>query len=514
MKRRLALGHQEFSEVIKNECIYVDKTEDIYRLIHSGKYYFLSRPRRFGKSLLMNTIKELFSANKELFRGVWIYDKWNWEEKYPVIKISFSNIDYSKLGLYEAIAVEIQNIAVKYGITLTQKSNATKFKELIHKLSENREVVILIDEYDKPIIDNMTDIPKAEENRKTLKNFYSIMKDADKYIKFLMITGVSKFSQVSIFSDLNNLTDITIDPRFSTITGFTKKELDDNFSEYIDEIKQQYASIHPDIMQVVKEWYNGYSWDGNSRVYNPVSIMNFLSKKMFHNYWFSTGTPTMLLKIIEEQGITAFDIENAHSSTRILDKYDFKDIDLYSLLFQTGYLTVKELNMFNGKIKLDYPNREVSEAFSENILAKQSNTNVSKVENILHHVIDSLSSHEMEQFIKHVNQLFKNIPYSIVEDKENYFHSLFYLLVKLIGFEIYAEVLTIDGRIDAVIKTDDYIYIIEFKINQSAQQAIKQIKDKQYADKYKTDGKKITLLGINFDTEKKCIDDFIKTYNE
>ncbi len=508
MKRKLALGYQEFSKIRKNNCIYVDKTNDIYNLIKNGSYYFLSRPRRFGKSLLINTISEVFAGNKSLFENLWICDKWDWKDKYPVVKISFADIDYKTLGLERAIEEQLQSIANQHKITLNKPSVATKFKELIHKIGRQKEIVILIDEYDKPVIDYMNDISEAEKNRDILKNFYSIIKDADKYIRFLFITGVSKFSQVSIFSDLNNLTDITIDARFATITGFTKEELECNFADYITEIKAKFQNI-PNIMQTVKNWYNGYSWDGINKVYNPVSIMNFFAKQQFSNYWFSTGTPTMLIKIIENQQLTAFDIENYTSSAGVLNKYDFKDIDLTSLLFQTGYLTISELNNYNGKIRLNYPNREVAEAFSEHILASQTNNKISKTANILSNITEAFNANKIDKFIKYINQLFKNIPYSIVEDKESYFHSLFYLIMKLIGYEIHAEVLTIDGRIDAVVETHNFIYIIEFKINQSAETAIKQIQNKGYATKYKADSKQVILLGINFETEKMKINDYL-----
>ncbi len=507
MKKKLALGHQEFSEIINNNCIYVDKTQDIYKLINSGSYYFLSRPRRFGKSLLMNTIKELFKANKELFKGLWIYDKWDWEEQYPVIKISFSSIGHNKLGLEEAIDNELNNIANEYGVALTQKANATKFAELIRKVSVNQKVVILIDEYDKPIIDYMNNIPQAEKNRDTLKELYSIIKDADSYIRFFMVTGVSKFSHVSIFSDLNHLTDLTIDRKFPAITGFTRQELEGNFGDYIDEARQMFSHI-PDIFTEIKSWYNGYSWDGKTRVYNPVSIMNFFRKQQFDNYWFSTGTPTMLMKIIKEQQLTAFDLEHTYTTNKILDKYDFTNIDLISLLFQTGYLTIENMSR-SGRIKLAYPNKEVEQSFSSNIFAELSNNQEGLAQNLLFKIADSFTDNTIEKFIEYINELFKNIPYSIVERSEKYFHSLFYLVIKLIGYEIDTEVLTIDGRIDAVVTTDDNIFIIEFKINQSAEKAIKQIVDKKYAEKYQIEGKPISLLGINFDTETKKIDDYL-----
>jgi len=478
MRKRLALGHQEFSEVIGNECIYVDKTENIYKLITERSYYFLSRPRRFGKSLLANTIKEIYKGNKELFKGLWIYDKWDWEKTYPVIKLSFSNIGHNELGLEKAIDEELSKVAKQYDITLKDNINQLKFQELIEILSEKAQVAIIIDEYDKPIIDYMDDIPKAEENRKILKSFYSVLKDSDKYLKFLLITGVSKFSQVSIFSDLNHLTDITIDRNYSQIVGFTKEEVENYFPGYLNDVSEEYKDIFPDIMSKIQEWYNGYSWDGITKVYNPVSLMNFFDKKAFANYWFSTGTPTMLMDIIKEQKRTPFDIENSYTSTQILDKYDFKRISLNSLLFQTGYLTIKKINIRTGRITLNYPNKDVEEAFSTHIFSTLTSENIDSTQSLIYKIADSFTNNNIDKFIDYINILFKNIPYSIVENKESYFHSLFFLVMKLVGFEIESELLTIDGRIDAVVKTDNNIFIIEFKIDQSAKKAIQQIEEK------------------------------------
>ena len=401
MKRKLALGHQEFSEVIGNNCIYVDKTETIYKLVTEGTYYFLSRPRRFGKSLIANTIKELHLGSKELFKGLWIYDKWDWEKTYPVIKMSFSKIDYEKLGLEVAIDDMLEDIAVEYNIALTKKTNGTKFEELIIKLSTNGQVVIIIDEYDKPIIDYMDNLTQAEKNRKILKNFYSVLKDSDKYIKLLFITGVSKFSQVSIFSDLNNLVDITVDENYSQIVGWTKEELEKYFPDYLKEVAEKYKNIFPDIMVEMKKWYNGYSWDGITRLFNPVSVMNFFQKKVFGNYWFKTGTPTMLMNIVKNRQLTAFDIENTYISTEILDKYDFNDIHFESLLFQTGYLTIKEFDIIYGEITLDYPNKEVAKSFSTHILSVLSDKQLNNTDNLLHKMRRNFLSNETDKFIEH-----------------------------------------------------------------------------------------------------------------
>ncbi|OQY03120.1 MAG: hypothetical protein B6I20_05710 [Bacteroidetes bacterium 4572_117] len=509
MKRKLALGHQEFSEVITKNCIYVDKTEIIYKLITSAEYYFLSRPRRFGKSLLANTIKEIYLGNKELFKGLWIYDKWDWEKTYPVIKISFSEMGYKKLGLEKAIDKQLDVIAKSYNLTLHETVNSLKFKELIEKLSKKAQVAIIIDEYDKPIIDYMDNIPQANENREILKSFYSILKDADKHLRFILITGVSKFSQVSIFSDLNNLVDITIDEKYSQIVGWTKDEIENSFPDYIKDVTKKYNGVFPDIMEEMEKWYDGYSWDGITRVFNPVSVMNFFDKRVFANYWFSTGTPTMLMDIIKTRKLTAFDIDNSYSSSEILDRYDFEKINFNSLLFQTGYLTIKELDITNGELVLGYPNREIAQSFSFNMLSECTIGKLDETSNLLQKIKQSFNNNNIDEFIEYLNILFENIPYLIVDKSEKYFHSLFFLVIKILGYNIEAEVLSIKNRIDAVVKSKNNIYIIEFKINQSAKKAIEQIKEKKYALKYTDDKRPITLLGINFDTEKKTIDDYL-----
>ncbi len=509
MEKILALGHQEFSEVIGNNCIYVDKTELIYNLITRGTYYFLSRPRRFGKSLLANTIKELYLGNKELFKGLWIYDKWDWEKTYPVVKISFSNIDHEKLGLVQAIEDELDNIANDYTIKLTKKSIATKFKELLIELSKKGQVVIIIDEYDKPIIDYLDDLDKAEENRKILKNFYSILKDADKYVKFFFVTGVSKFSQVSIFSDLNNLIDITLNKHFSAMIGWTKDEIEKYFPEYIKEVAKNYENIFSDIMKTITEWYDGYSWDGQTRVFNPVSVMNLFKSGDFRNYWFTTGTPTFLIKYIKRENVLPYNIENVTISTETLDKYEIENITLIPLLFQTGYLTIKSYDLANGEYVMGYPNREVARSFSQHFLAEHTTGKFDITDSLLYKIRRSFIENNIEDLIEHLTILFENIPYNLVDKTEKYFHSLFYLIIKIIGYNIETEIITIRGRIDAVVKTENHIFIVEFKINQSAQTAIKQIKDKKYALKYADDKRPIILIGINFDTKKKLIDDYL-----
>jgi len=500
------MGIQEFSEIINGNYIYVDKTEKIATLLNQ-KYYFLSRPRRFGKSLLLNTIKEIFLGNKELFEGLWIYDKIDWEP-HTVIKISFSNIEYKTIGLSKAINNELDRIAAFHNVTFGASDEHSKFRALFETLGKEKRIVVLIDEYDKPIIDYLDKPEKAKENRDILKNFYSVIKDADQYIKFFFITGVSKFSKVSIFSDLNNLEDITLNRKYSTLLGWTQNEMETYFDEYLGKVKKEYASFYDDVYPLIKQWYNGYSWDGKNFVYNPVSLMNLFSNNVFNNYWFTTGTPTFLMKIIREGHYTAFDIEQRKINLSLLDKYDLENMSLIPLLFQTGYLTIKSYDIIRNTIVLDYPNKEVADSFSTHILSELTIGKLDKTDMLLVDIVQCFDRIEMEKFIGHINTLFRNIPYTLIEEKEKYFHSIFYMVMKLVGFKIESEILTIDGRIDAVVQSEKAIYIIEFKINQSAETAIRQINEKRYAEKYASDRRPKILLGINFDTETRRADDY------
>ncbi len=368
MLRKYPIGQQDFKDIIQSGFVYVDKTRLIHTLIESGKYYFLSRPRRFGKSLLLSTIGEIFKGSKELFKELWIADHWDWNQKYPVIHISFSNIGVQTLGLEKAIFEGIGENAERLGISLTKTTIDLQFKELIQKAAGNSKVVILIDEYDKPIIDNLDDFALAETNRILMKVFYSILKGADEYIRLLLITGVSRFSKVSIFSDLNNLRDITLVPSFATITGITQEELESNFAGEITELQ----NTHPDILHDLKMWYNGYSWnEGKDTVYNPFSLLNFMYDRKFENYWFQTGTPSFLVDHMKQN--REFLPENLNFGANALSNFDIEHLSTGPLLFQTGYLTIKNYEAKSGLYELGYPNKEVEDSLNDALLSAYRN---------------------------------------------------------------------------------------------------------------------------------------------
>lgn len=514
VRKKLPIGIQDFSEIIEGEYLYVDKTEYYHRLISEGKYYFLSRPRRFGKSLLVSTLKEIFSGNRALFQGLWIEDKIDWEPR-PVIFLDFTQISKRAAELEEGIRLELVANAQAYGLELTETTNAGRLVELIKLLSRERQVAILVDEYDKPLIDNLDDLALVDKNRQALKNLYSVIKGNDRHIAFFMLTGVTKFSQVSIFSDLNHLTDISHTPSFSQMLGYTHAEIQQYFPAYVEALIAKWADIFPDVMAEVKAWYNGYSWDGEHDVYNPFSILNLFFNNEFGEYWFATGTPTFLVKLIRARSYSIFDLENSEVPLRSLSKFDVPDIEINSLLFQTGYLTIKKKNPRQQTVTLAFPNKEVANAFSANLLAEFSEKGGQKTDTLVMRMAAHLRAGAVDAFVESLKALFAGIVYPIqpagntgIENYEKYYHTMFYLVIKLLGYDIQAEVFTHVGRIDAVITTDAYRYIFEFKLGDAAS-AMAQIKTKGYHQQYLDAEKRVVLVGIGFDVQTRNVGGFL-----
>ncbi|HBX49779.1 MAG: hypothetical protein A2275_00100 [Bacteroidetes bacterium RIFOXYA12_FULL_35_11] len=375
--KKLPIGKQDFSSLINEDCIYVDKSEYLYKLITTGFYYFLSRPRRFGKSLLISTLKEIFLGNKKLFKGLWIYDKIEWK-KHPVIHIDFSELSYQNQSLDTAINKQLNKIIKLYSADkslLKEDDTKDKFVELIKHLSKLEKVVILIDEYDKPIIDYIDNLEKADENRQILKNFYSAIKPLDSYLKFVFITGVSKFSHVSVFSDLNNLFDISYNKDYSSMLGYTQQELLAYFSEYIDILKNDHKDSEKNILKKRKDWYNGYSWDGVNFVYNPFSVLNLFGSNVFGDYWFRSGTPSFLIKLIKSNNYPVTSLANLKINKNLIDRYDIDKIDITVLLLQTGYLTIKQKEDSENNIVLNFPNYEVENSFIQYLFSDLAENN-------------------------------------------------------------------------------------------------------------------------------------------
>ena len=502
MSQKYPIGIQSFKEMRTGNFLYIDKTEYVFQLVEGSKAYFLSRPRRFGKSLFINTIEALFQGRKELFEGLFIENKWDWEQRNPVIKISFSNIDHKELGLSIAIKKELRRLAENNGFELKSDSNGLMLRELIETIFKSQgQVVLLIDEYDKPIIDYLGEsTEKALENQGILKGFYSVLKDADDYLRMVFITGVSKFSRVSIFSDLNNLRDLTISKPFAGICGITQVELENNFTEEL----KLYDN------DKIKSWYNGYSWDLNTKVYNPFSLLNFFNDQgEFRNYWFVTGTPTFLINLSKDKKLVNF--ENITISPTSLEAYRIDNIQLIPLMFQTGYLTIKDIDPETNIFTLDYPNQEVRSAFLENLANNyvQGSEEEQSVVLVLQ-ISKALKEGNLEKVQQIINTLFKSIPYTLWQkENEHFYHAIIHLTFKLLGIYIDSEVQTSDGRMDALVRLEKYVYCFEFKLDESAEKALEQIETKGYLTPYLHQGKTCIGIGVNFSREEKKVKEFV-----
>ncbi len=501
--KKFPVGIQNFRKLRENDLLYIDKTQQVYQLVDSGNYFFLSRPRRFGKSLLVSTLEYLYLGERAYFKDLWIEDKWDWDKTYPVLHFKFSLLDYQSLGLENALLKFLKKEANKLGVSLSENTLKSCFAELLNKLYEKgKKVVILIDEYDKPLIDYLgVDEEKALEHQQILKNFYSVLKDSDLYIQFLFITGVSKFSKVGVFSDLNNLRDITMSPHFGTLCGYTKEELRFYFTPYVS--KEETSAI----WEKIKKWYNGYTWDAKNYVYNPFSILSYFAEGEFQNFWFKSGTPTFLINLLGKH--LYYDFDGQEVGMVAFDNYDISRLEILPLLFQTGYLTIKERK--RNIYKLGYPNLEVKESMLQHLIGAFAHGNASESAKTAYYTEQAFANDELETVVKYINSLFASIPYQLFEKQnERFYHAMIHLLFSYVGIYIKSEVCTSKGRADAVVETDTHVYILEFKLDKNAKAAIQQIKDRGYDEQYHYKNKIIKLVGINFNSKNKKIEEWVE----
>ncbi|HMV80405.1 MAG TPA: AAA family ATPase [Leptospiraceae bacterium] len=495
--KKLPIGIQTFRDIIENNYIYVDKTKHIHQLIESGKgTYFLSRPRRFGKSLLISTLAEIFLGNRELFKGLYIADSdYSWK-KHPVIRLDFSKQKAeTKEALISYLVGELELNAKKYSITLTKAEYYSQFEELILKLSESGKVVILIDEYDKPIIDWLDRPEQAKEMRSVLKGFFSVLKGNDANIRFLFLTGVSKFSKAGVFSDLNHLNDITLTSKYSSLLGITEEELKNFFYEHIQEFSREGNISEEALIEKIRFWYNGYNFANPAvSVYNPFSTLLLFQNQKFSNYWFESGTPSFLINLMIERNYEVASIP-LHLEELLFSSYDVEDLSLTPLLLQTGYLTIKGYDPERMLYTLDYPNFEVKRAFLSFFVKRFRRRELS--ESVLYQIIDSLQDNDLENCMEVLRQIFSGIEYDLHIPQEKYYQTLFYLVFTMMGLKIQTEVKTNIGRIDAVIESRS-VYIFEFKFSGTKEEALAQIKNKKYYEKYINKGKDVFLVGAEF----------------
>jgi Predicted AAA-ATPase/PD-(D/E)XK nuclease superfamily len=502
---KLPIGQQYFADIRADNALYIDKTKYIYDLcLPLSRAYFLSRPRRFGKSLTLDIIHELFNGNKALFQGLWIEDKWDWSQISPVLRFSFDKIGIEQ-GLEKALLAALQKIAKKFNLKLKEKSVGLRFEELIEGVAEKtgKKVVILIDEYDKPIVDYIDpyDLTKANEQRDILRHFFGILKAMSNQIRFLFITGVSKFASVSIFSGLNHLSDLTLNPRFAALCGYTQAELEHYFEPYLQ-------IMPPETLEKMKLWYNGYSWDGKTFLYNPFSVLNFFDKGMYLNFWFATGTPTFLIRLMRKR--FEYKLEETEVSNWILDSFimeKFDDLDVTSLLLQTGYLTIKSVTNRDSFI-LNYPNNEVKRAFGQFLLSEFTNTSV----NLPHisQIVKSFEENNVGEVIRIIHNLIQSIPdQNYIKAEEKFFHAIIHLIFTIVSTDVRSEVHTPIGRIDTVVITKTRIFLFEFKINEPAAAAIQCVKDRHYAENLRHRNLPITAIGVSFSEKTKGVEDWM-----
>ena len=504
--QKLPIGIQTFSKIREDDLLYVDKTAIALDLIENGTYYFLSRPRRFGKSLFISTLQAMFEGRRELFEGLAAYDRWDWTTKYPVIKLSFAGVARTVADMKQDVENILKSNQKRLGIACERTEDIGGcFQELIEKSFEQygKKVVILVDEYDKLILDNLDQVEIAREAREILKDLYTTIKDSDEFIKFAFLTGVSKFAKVSIFSGLNNLKDITLDKRYGAICGYTQHDLETVFAQYLRNAD----------MNRIREWYNGFNFLGES-VYNPFDILLFIDHDFeFRSYWFATGTPTFLIKLIRQQNYFIPRLADLRVNSSLIDSFDIENIKLEPILFQAGYLTikaVKELEFGGYEYLLAMPNKEVTISFNDLLI--QYLTDEAQFTTTKSTLYTALNTGDLALLEQTLSSLFASIPYNnyvnnTISSYEGYFASVIYAYLASLGLDITGEDVTSRGRIDLTIKINDYIYILEFKVD-GAGNALEQIKEKNYQQKYLTQEKNIYLIGIDFSSKEKNISKF------
>ena len=515
MKKDLTSSVYTFDDLIQGNFLYVDKTEYIWQLVRPAKgMYFMSRPRRFGKSLLLSTLKAIFEGKKELFKGLAIYDKPHEWSKYPIIHIDFSN---SNLGTAKEVSDYLQDelgeLSRTLELPLRGHSLCKQFEYLIKDAalsSPMKKAVVLVDEYDKPILDNIANIPQCQKILNVLKGFYSNIKKGEKYTRLAFVTGVSKFCHVSLFSDLNNLTDITMDGDYAAMLGFTETEIRNYYADGIVEAAKNKKVSKEELMRQILEWYDGYRFsEADIHVCNPVSVSAFFQKAFkFSNYWDSTGTPSFLLELMRKQ---AYDYEEALNDwydEGIFAAYELDRLDTTGMLWQTGYLTIKETRqrITGTQYMLDFPNREVKQTFMGRILEIYGGLRQGLPLSLIQDFYDAISNDNPDGFMTILQSLFSGINYDLHLPNEKYYQTIFVVVFRLLGVFVEAESQTNEGRIDAYVRTSKTVYIFEFKLNKNAKKAVSQIVDRHYYEKFQSCGLPIRMIGVNFNSKNGRID--------
>ena len=505
-RRKLPIGIQTFREIRAENYYYVDKTAYIRRMLDEGKHYFLSRPRRFGKSLFLDTLKELFEGNEPLFEGLHIHDRWDWSVRHPVVRLSFGSGNFKEPGYLQAnLPDQLAAIERRAGVVVESATASGRFAHLLEALYDQagQPVAVLIDEYDKPILDALEVPEVARANRDYLRGLYATIKDSDAHIKFTFLTGVSKFSKVSLFSGLNNLKDITLDPRYSAICGYTDADLDTVFAPELPGLDRD----------EIRRWYNGYSWLGEEKVYNPFDILLLFDRRRFGAWWFETGTPTFLVETLISRGVGALSLDNMLGSDDLLSAFDVDHIATEALLFQTGYLTISRTEPRGGELyyRLSYPNQEVRQSLNRSLLNHLTD-NPSQHTAHRARLYDLLLVNDFVGLESLFKAFFASIPYqwhtnNDIANYEGYYASVFYSYFESVGLDIVVEDSSSYGRLDMVVLFNGNVYLFEFKVVELVPEgaAMEQLKKRRYADKYRARGEPIHLIAVEFSRESRNV---------
>lgn len=514
MERLYPIGIQNFEDLRRNGYIYVDKTALIHRLVRTGKYYFLGRPRRFGKSLMISTLEAYFQGKRELFKGldIEILEK-EWTVR-PVLHLDLNSRNYNGIESLKAILNQhLEKWEKMYGCEKQNRAPEERFAYIIEHAAKQtgQNVAILIDEYDKPLIQAIGNEKLQDEYRNTLKAFYGNLKSCDGYIKFAILTGVTRFSRVSIFSDLNNLNDITMDDNYSALCGITEKELKGNFEPDIRQLAEKMNISFDETCNRLKKLYDGYHFTENGEgMYNPFSLLNTFYRMELDNYWFATGTPTLLVKMLKQNDYRLSNLtEGVQASSYELNGMENTENNPVPMFFQTGYLTIKDYDKEFKTYTLGFPNEEVEHGFINFLMPSYVNINEHESAFQIMNFVKEVRAGKIDDFMARLQSFMAGTPYELARQQELHYQNVLYIMFSLLGFYTEAEYHTSQGRIDMVVKTKEYIYVMEFKLEGTAEEAIKQINEKQYAAPFASDPRKLYKIGVNFSRETRNIERWI-----
>ena len=507
------IGIQQFEKLREDEWVYVDKTRQIYEVVQGGSCYFLSRPRRFGKSLLLSTLEAYFQGKKHLFEGLAIEKQEKEWAVHPVLHLDLNAKPFTKLqDLYDLLNAQLYVYEQEYESVAIDTSIEGRFRALIRaaKQKSGRNVVVLVDEYDKPMLQAIGNEALQTEFRNALKAFYGVLKSADGDLRLAMLTGVTRFSKVSVFSDLNNLKDISMNSHYHDICGITEKELYATFDAEVEKLAEANGQTKEEAYLELKRRYDGYHFCGDTQgLYNPFSLLWALSDRSYGSYWFSTGTPTYLVELMKEVDLNPSELSGYEAATSELESVQARVDNPIAVLYQSGYLTIKSCDKRFGTYRLDYPNEEVKEGFVNFLLPYYSYSKSAKHTTIISQFVISLEKGDADRFMQLMQSLMADIPYELIRDLENHYQNVMYIITKLMGLYIQAEYRTSRGRIDLLIGTDKYVYIIELKLDGSAEDALSQINAKDYALPFAVDGREVVKIGANVTSETRNLERWV-----